>query len=146
MKQGSSSEAAAQVAQLADALLLLMEAKFHCCIHNSPPLIPVLSYIAAVHSNSPYLFKIYLNIILPSTLMSSKRSHSFRFSNQNGVCISLLSHSCNMPRPPHSSPVIHPNSADTNRVVPHYAIDKGGTFVAMFKVTCCLNVLTLLLA
>lgn len=93
MKQGSSSEATAQVAQLTGTLLLLMEAKFHCSIRNSPPLIPVLSYITAVHNNSPYLFNIYFNIIIPSTLMSSKRSHFFKFSDQNGVCISLISHS-----------------------------------------------------
>jgi len=110
MKQGSSSEAAAQVAQLTGTLLLLIEAKFHCSVRNSPPLVPVLSYITAVHSNPPYLLRIYFNIILPSTLVSSKRSHYFRFSDQNGVCISLLSHSCNMPRPLHPSQVHHPNS------------------------------------
>jgi hypothetical protein len=108
MKQGSSSEATAQVAQLTGTLLLLMEAKFHCSVRNNPPLNPVLSYNTAVHSNSPYLFKIYFNIIIPSTLMSSKRF--LQVFRPNGVCISLTSHTQNMPRPPHSCQFNHPNS------------------------------------
>jgi hypothetical protein len=42
--------------------------------------------------------------------MSSKRFHSLKFSNPNGVCISRLSHSCNILRPHDPSQVHHPNS------------------------------------
>jgi len=78
--------------------------------HNSPPLDSVLSQMHPVHTLSPCVPKIYSNIILPSTPSSFEWSHPFRFSNNNFVHISHLSHACYMPRPSHSPLSDHPNN------------------------------------
>ena len=48
----------------------------------------------------PNLFMVHFNIILPSIPRPSKHSLSFMFSNKNPVCITLLPHTCYMPRLP----------------------------------------------
>ena len=63
--------------------------KIHCRIHNSPPPVPVLSQINAVHAPIN-LWKIYFNIILPSTPGSSKWSPFLWSPHQNPVRTSLL--------------------------------------------------------
>jgi hypothetical protein len=45
----------------------------------------------------PYFSKILSNIILPSTPRTSDWSLPFKFSGQNVVCISHLSHACYVP-------------------------------------------------
>jgi hypothetical protein len=50
------------------------------------------------------------NIILPSTLRSSKWFLPFRFSNHNIVCIYHLSHPCYMSRPSHTHWIDRPNN------------------------------------
>jgi len=56
------------------------------------------SQMNPVHIFPPYFSKIYSNIILPSTPVSSELSLPFRFSNKNIVC-SYVSHACYMSRP-----------------------------------------------
>jgi len=62
-----------------------MKPKLRYCIHKNSPLDPVLSDFKPVHTFTPYLLKILLNIILPST-----SKYSIRFSDKNFVCISYL--------------------------------------------------------
>jgi hypothetical protein len=55
-----------------------------------------------------HFLNIHLNITLPSTPGSSKRSLSFRFPHQNPVDISPLHHTCYMHCPSHFSRFDHP--------------------------------------
>ena len=65
--------------------------------------VPALSHIDSVHTLPSYSF-----MILPSMRASSKWSFSFRLSYKNPLCISHVSHTCNIPHP--SCPVLfdHP--------------------------------------
>ena len=55
-----------------------------------------------------YFLRIGFNIILPSMPRYYKWSPSLKCTHQNPVCIYLVSHTCYMPRPPHSSWFHHP--------------------------------------
>ena len=67
-----------------------------CC----PP--PIQNHINPLHHPQSHTSK-YLNIILPSTAVSSKLSLSLRHSYQNPVCISLPSHTSHIPCTSHFS-------------------------------------------
>jgi len=81
----------------------LWNLKVHYRNHMSPSPVPILSQIDPVHATSSRFLKIQLNIIFPSTLVSTKWSFSLRFPHQNTVNTSLLLHKCYMPSPFHSS-------------------------------------------
>jgi len=88
-----------------EILRLLWHSKVRYYAHNTLPVVHILDQMHPVHTFPPYFPKIYTNIILPSTLWSLP----FRFSDQNFVYISHLSHACYMPRPSHPPWLDHPN-------------------------------------
>ena len=66
-----------------------MEPKIHYCTHKSLPPVCILGQINQVHAFPPsHFLQTYFNIILPPMSVSSKWSHSLRFSHQNPVCTS----------------------------------------------------------
>jgi hypothetical protein len=49
---------------------ILKKVKVHCCVHKHLSLIHILSHIYPVYTLQSYSFKIYFNIIFPSTYWS----------------------------------------------------------------------------
>jgi len=97
MEQSPSSEANIHSASQ-EIPRLLRNPNVNYRLHNSPPLVHILSQMNPVHIFPPYFPKIQSNIIFPPTLRSSSWSHPFRFSDQSFLCISHVSHACYMVR------------------------------------------------
>jgi len=99
MEQSSSWEADGHSASQ-QIPRLLWNPRAHYRVHESPPLVPILSQLHLLHTVSCF----------PSMSRSSEWSLSFRLSDQNLVCISHRVHACYMPSPSLSPWLDRPNS------------------------------------
>jgi len=84
-----------------EILFLVLNPNVCYSVHMRLPMDPILSQINSVHNLASSFLKFHLNIIFTATPTSPKWSLPFRFSNQNYICISHLSHACDMPHPSH---------------------------------------------
>jgi len=69
---------------------ILWNLKLYYHIHNSLPLVPILSQMNPVYAPPSNLSKILFNIIVPSRSRFYKWSPSLRFFHQNPECTSSL--------------------------------------------------------
>ena len=88
----------------------LWNPKFHYRTHKRPPTVPILGQPNPVHIPTSHLLEIHPNIIHPSTPRSPQWSLSFRFPHQDPIRPPLLTHTCHMPSPSHSSRFYHPHN------------------------------------
>ena len=63
-----------------------------------------------VHIPTSHLLEIHPNIIHPSTSRSHQRSVSLQFPYQDPIHPPLLTYTCHMPSPSHSSRFYHPHN------------------------------------
>ena len=81
--------------------------KVHYRTHKRPPPVSILDQPNPVHIPISHLLEIRLNIVHPSTPRSPQWSSSLRFPHQDPIHLPLLTHTCHMPSPSHSSRFYH---------------------------------------
>ena len=84
--------------------------KVHYRTHKRPPPVSILGQPNPVHIPTFHLLEIHPNIIHPSTPSSPQWSPTLRFPHQDPIHPWLLTHTCHMPSPSHSSRFYHNNS------------------------------------
>ena len=77
--------------------------RFITALTTRPPSVCILDQPNPVHIPTSHLLEIHPNIIHPSTPRSPQWSPSLRFPQQDPIHPPLLSHTCHMPSPTHSS-------------------------------------------
>ena len=98
--------------------------KVHYHAHKCPPPVSILGQPSPVHIPTSHLLEIHPNIIHPSMPRSPQWSPSLRFPHQDTINPPLLTHTCHMPSPSHSSWFYHPHTIGWG-VQKHYNIKCG---------------------
>ena len=83
--------------------------KVHYRTHKRPPPVSILGQPNPVHIPTSHLLEIHPNIIHPSMRRSPQRSPSLRFPHHDPIHPPLLTHTCHMSNPSHSSRFYHPH-------------------------------------
>jgi hypothetical protein len=96
MEQIPSREANSHSASQ-EILRLLRDLNIYYRVHNSSPLVSILSQMNPVHYFPPYFPTIHSNVTILNMPRSSEWSLPFTFSDQNCLWISHVSHACYMP-------------------------------------------------
>ena len=81
--------------------------KVHYRTHKRPPPVSILGQPNTIHIPTSHLLEIHTNIH-PSTPRSPQWSPSLLFPQQDPIHPLLLTHTCHMPSPSHSSQFYHP--------------------------------------
>ena len=89
---------------------ILWNLKVHYRTHKRPPSISILGQPNPVHIHTSYLLEIHPNIIHPSVPRPPQWSVSLRLPHQDPIHPPLLTHTCHMPSPSHSSRFYHPHN------------------------------------
>ena len=84
--------------------------RFITAFTGAQPFAPILSQFSPILGPPSRSLKIHLNIILPSTPGSSKRSLYIKSPHHNHVCTSSFPYTCHMPSLSHSCRFDHPNN------------------------------------
>ena len=90
MEKSPGKATSSSASQEIPCTLCKPEIRYH--VHSNWPLLPILDEINPAHASPPYFFKIYFNIIAPSTIRSCKWS-----LHQNPECTFPLPHTCHIP-------------------------------------------------